>query len=244
VHKFVRTFLRHLAGKIELYRGDDLFLDKGIENQIHKVFENKVFLKSGAYLVIEPTEGLVVVDVNSGSFKKRLSPEESAFKVNMEAAVEVARQLRLRDLGGIIVIDFIDMEKEDHRRQVLNTLKTELSHDRAKYDILGISKFGLVEMTRERIHKTVHALSYQNCPYCQGRGKVKSPITMSMYATKELRRYLKTHRKNVVKLILNPEVATLVLADRKTLHLTEHKFRTKVELISNPALKLEDIEIV
>lgn len=243
VHKFVRAFLRHLAGRIVLYRGDDLFLDKGIENQIHKIFENKVFLKSGAYLVIEPTEGLVVVDVNSGSFKKRLSPEESAFKVNMEAAVEVARQLRLRDLGGIIVIDFIDMEKEAHRRQVLNVLKTELSHDRAKYDILGISKFGLVEMTRERIHKTVQALSYQNCPYCQGRGKVKSPITMSMYAIKELRRYLKTHRKNLVKLILHPEVAALVLADRKTLQLNERKFRTKIELISNPALKLEDIEI-
>ena len=156
------------------YRGDDLFIDKDIEKQINRIYESKVYLKSKAYLVIEPTEGRVVIDVNSGGFKKKFNQEETAFKVNCEAAVEVARQLVLRDLGGIIVIDFIDMEKENHRREVLSTLKKALSNDRAKYDILGISKFGVVEMTRERVHKTVQMLSYQLCPYCGGRGKVKS----------------------------------------------------------------------
>ena len=123
--------------------------------------------------MIEPTEGLVVIDVNSGGFKKRLQQEETAFKVNCEAAQEAAHQLRLRDLGGIIVIDFIDMYKEAHRREVLNMLKKSLSNDRAKYDILGISKFGVVEMTRERIHNTVQTLSFQDCPYCHGKGRVR-----------------------------------------------------------------------
>jgi Ribonuclease G/E len=193
--------------------------------------------------VIEPTEGLVVVDVNSGSFKKRLSPEESAFKVNMEAAREVARQLRLRDLGGIIVIDFIDMEKEAHRKEVLNALKQELGNDRAKYDVLGISKFGLVEMTRERIHKTVHALSYQDCPYCKGMGKVKSPLTMSVFALKELKRYLSTHQVPHVKMALNPAVSDLILQDKRSLHILERNFRTRIELAPEPAFHLEEIKI-
>lgn len=243
VLKFVRSFLRHLCGRIELYRGEDLFLNKNIQGQINKIFEKKIFLKSGAYIVIEPTEGLVVVDVNSGGFKKKLSPEESAFRVNREAAKEIAHQLRLRDLGGIIVIDFIDMEKEGHRKEILHTLKKELNLDRAKYDVLGISKFGLVEMTRERIHKTIHAVSYQDCPYCQGRGKIKSPLTMSIYALKELRRYLKSHRLRSVKLTLNPSVASFILQDRRVLHVLERKFRSKIELISNPALHIEDLKI-
>ncbi len=243
IHKFISSFLRHLKSRVEFYQGDDLFLEKGIQGKIHKIFENKIYLKSGAYIVIEPTEGLVVVDVNSGGFKKRLSPEESAFKVNIEAAREIARQLRLRDLGGIIVIDFIDMERDKHRWEIFNTLKKELSNDRAKYDVLGISKFGLVEMTRERIHRTVQALSYQDCPYCQGRGKVKSPLTISIYALKELKRYLKARRVRHAKLALNPTVASFILQDKNTLRTIEHQFHTTVELVSNPTFHLEQIKI-
>lgn len=165
IRRFMLTFLSYLTRKVELYKGDDLFTDKDIEKQINRINESHVYLKSKAYLVIEPTEGLVVIDVNSGGFKKNLGQEEAAFKVNCEAAHEVARQLILRDLGGIIVIDFIDMGKEGHRREILSILKKALSQDRAKYDIIGISKFGVVEMTRERIHKTVQMLSYQPCPY-------------------------------------------------------------------------------
>ncbi|MCU0652591.1 MAG: Rne/Rng family ribonuclease, partial [Candidatus Omnitrophica bacterium] len=172
--RFMKTFMNYLTRKVELYKGNDLFEEKDVERQINKIFESRIYFKSKAYIIIEPTEGLVVIDVNSGGFTRKFNQEETAFKVNCEAALEVARQLRLRDLGGIIVVDFIDMEKEGHRRELLNVLKKALSNDRAKYDILGISKFGLVEITRERIHNTVHALSYQNCPYCKGKGKVKS----------------------------------------------------------------------
>lgn len=243
IQRFMSVFLSYLRRKVELYRGDDLFGEKDIEKQINRILEATVYLKSGAYLIIEPTEGLVVIDVNSGSFKKKLEQEEAAFKVNCEAAVEIARQLILRDLGGIIVIDFIDMEKESHRREVLNILKKSLSNDRAKYDILGISKFGVVEMTRERIHKTVQMLSYQPCPYCKGRGKVKSPVTIAIYALKELQKALKAKPAKQVNLTLAPLVIEEILRDKENLRSLEHKFKTMISLISDPNCHIEAIKI-
>jgi ribonuclease G len=243
VQHFMKTFLRYLVRRVELYRGDNLFEEKDVEKQISRIYESTVYLKSKAYLVIEPTEGLVVVDVNSGGFKRNLGQEEAAFKVNCEAAVEVARQLILRDLGGIIVIDFIDMSKEHHRREVLNTLKRALSGDRAKYDILGISKFGVVEMTRERIHRTVQMLSFEPCPYCAGKGKVKSAVTIAIYALKELKRYLKGKTLKQVNLTLAPTVIDEILKDKQGLLDIERRFRVKVNLVSNPVQHVEEIKI-
>ena len=240
---FMKTFLGYLAKRVELYRGDNLFEAKDIERQINRIFESRVYLKSKAYIIIEPTEGLVVIDVNSGGFKKKMEQEETAFKVNCEAANEVARQLALRDLGGIIVIDFIDMEKESHRREVLNVLKKALSRDKAKYDILGISKFGVVEMTRERIHKSVQMLSYQPCPYCYGKGKVKSPATVAIYALKELKRFLKGKSLKQANLTLAPAVIDEILKDKDSLRAIEHRFKTKINLISNPASHIEEVKI-
>ncbi len=243
IQHFMRTFLSYLSKKVEFYRGDDLFGAKDVEKQINRIFESHVYMKSKAYLIIEPTEGLVVIDVNSGGFKKKVNQEEMAFKVNAEAAVEIARQLVLRDLGGIIVIDFIDMEREGHRRELLNILKNALAADRAKYDILGISKFGIVEMTRERIHKTVQMLSFHPCPYCKGKGKLRSPQTLGIFALKELKRYLKGKTLKQASVTLAPPVIDEILKDKEALRAIEHKYRIKVNLISNPAAHLEDIKI-
>lgn len=245
IMRFMKTFLNYLTPKVELYKGEDLFEDKGIEKQINRIFESTVYLKSKAYIIIEQTEGLVVIDVNSGGFKKNLKQEEAIFKINCEAAGEIAHQLKLRNLGGIIVIDFIDMEKEAHRREVLNVLKKALSQDKAKYDILGISKFGLVEMTRERIRNPVYNLSYETCPYCRGKGRVKSPLTMSIYALKELKKFLKGRKssKNEVSLTLAAAVVEVLLKNKETLKSIEHKFKTKINLISNPTLHIEEIKI-
>lgn len=175
----LRKFAENMAGremleKIHYHPGpQNIFDAKGITRELEKIYESKVYLKSGAYVVIEPTEGLIVVDVNSGRFKSKGSPEDAAFAVNMEAAPEIARQLRLRDLGGIIVIDFIDMNREDHKRKVLNALREELTKDHAKTEVNRISQLGLVEMTRARTGKTVESLKFHSCPYCDGRGKVK-----------------------------------------------------------------------
>jgi len=243
IQHFMHTFLRYLSRRVEFYKGDDLFGSKDVEKQINRIFESHVYLKSKAYLIIEPTEGLVVIDVNSGGFKKKVNQEDMAFKVNTEAAVEIARQLVLRDLGGIIVIDFIDMEKEGHRRELLNIFKNALSSDRAKYDILGISKFGIVEMTRERIHKTVQMLSFHPCPYCKGKGKLRSPQTLGIFALKELKRYLKGKSLKQVSLTLASPVIEEISKDKEALRAVEHRYRTKINLISDPSAHLEDIKI-
>ena len=243
IRRFMVTFLKHLVRKVELYRGDNLFEEKDVEKQINKIFESRVYMKSKAYLIIEPTEGLVVIDVNSGGFKKKIEQEEMAFKVNCEAAVEAARQLVLRDLGGIIVIDFIDMQREGHRREVLNILKRALNEDKAKYDILGISKFGLVEMTRERIHKTAQMLSYSPCPYCEGRSRVKSSLTMAVFTLKELRRFLKGKSLKQINVVLAPGVVDELLKEKDNLVDIERRFRTKINLVSNPACHIEQIKI-
>ena len=245
IQRFMRSFLSDMVHKVQLYHGDKpLFEQKDIEKQIIRTFDTKVYFKSKAYIIIEPTEGLVVVDVNSGGFKEKVNQEEAAYKVNCEAAQEVAHQLRLRDLGGIIVIDFIDMERESHRRGVLNVLKQALSEDKAKYDILGISKFGLVEMTRERIHNTVQTLAYKPCPYCSGKGKVKSPMTMSIEAMKEVTKFVKSKPGVVeVTLTVNPEVAEELLKDKESIRHAERLNRIKVNLCANAALRIEDYSI-
>lgn len=175
VRKFVQEVIgREMIKKVFCYRGKEpLFESKGIARELKKIYDTKVFSKTGAYIVIEPTEGLIVVDVNSGKFKTKADPGEAAFMVNMEVVPEIARQLRLRDLGGIIVIDFIDMVKEDHKRKILEALQRNLSRDYAKTEVNKISSLGLVEMTRARTGKTIESISFEKCPFCQGRGRVK-----------------------------------------------------------------------
>jgi len=176
IRKFVQTLIgREMVNKIELYQGSaSLFDSKNVSKELQSIYETDVHVKSGAYIVIEATEGITVVDVNSGKFKTRASPGDAAFMVNMEVVPEIARQLRLRDMGGIIVIDFIDMVKEDHKRKVLDRLTQELSRDRAKTEVSNrISHLGLVEMTRARTGKTVESISFGKCPFCDGRGRVK-----------------------------------------------------------------------
>ncbi len=178
-HVKIQKFVANLIGddhvkKIHCYKGQKtLFESKGVSKQLQKMYDTRVHLKGGAHIVIEQTEGLTVVDVNSGKFTMKGTPEEAAFAVNMAAAPEIARQLRLRDMGGIIVIDFIDMSREPHKRKVLECLRNALARDHAKTEVNRISSLGLVEMTRARTGKTLEALSFENCPYCNGRGKVR-----------------------------------------------------------------------
>lgn len=175
LRKFAETLIgKEAVEKIHYHAGPGgLFEAKNVAHELEKIYEPKAYLKSGAYLVIEPTEGLIVVDVNSGRYKSKGTPEDTAFSVNLEAAPEIARQLRLRDLGGIIVIDFIDMNREDHKRKVLHALREELAKDHAKTEVNRISQLGLVEMTRARTGKTIESLKFHSCPYCEGRGRVK-----------------------------------------------------------------------
>ena len=179
IYNFIRSFLPELRRRVEFYRSSTpLFESVGIEKQIDVVFDRKIELKSGGCIIIEPTEALVTIDVNTGHFigkgkTDKKNPETTAFITNREAAREVARQIRLKDVGGIIVIDFIDMKKSEHRRIVLNELKDGVSRDKAKIKILNFSAIGLVEMTRQRVRKGLEGSLYKKCPQCRGRGLVR-----------------------------------------------------------------------
>lgn len=246
IHKFVSAFLRPLVRKIIFYREQtSLFDKKGAEKEVEHIYGKKIYLDCGGHIVIEQTEGLIVVDVNSGGFsRKKIKQEDAAFQVNTQAAQEVARQLRLRDLSGIIVIDFIDMQRDSNRRKLLRTLKVALSEDKAKTDVVGISRLGLVEMTRERVHRSIESISYRDCPYCRGKGKVKSEVSMAGYALRYLRSHLADYKTRVVTVTFHPEVAKkLINENRKSIRNLERKFRKRINIVPQSGLHIEDIRI-
>ena len=206
----------NLANRLELYKlKHPLFESMGIEAEIEKLMRPKVWLKSGAYLIIEKTEAMVVVDVNSGRFIGKKLHEENSLKINLEAAREVARQLRLRDLSGLIVIDFIDMREEDNKRKVYYELRKELKKDRAKVAVSPISDFGLLEMTRQRIRLSLLDSMTETCPTCHGSGQIISKDTLITRVDHWLRRYKAKHRGLRLKLLLHPENAEYLKAQKK-----------------------------
>lgn len=185
--------------KIKLWKNESgLFENYKVEEELEKALRPKTPLPSGGCIVIQPTEALVAIDVNSGRFVGKKSLEETAFKTNLEAAEEIVRQLRLRNLGGIIVIDFIDMTDKNHREQILHKLQEHLKVDKAKTRILKISEFGLVEMTRKRTHKPLDKIYYYTCPCCEGKGKVTAPWRIVNSIFKQLRN-TSPYKKYLVK---------------------------------------------
>jgi ribonuclease G len=246
VYRFIRSYMGRLQNAVLFYKEKTpLFEKKGIEEEITKLYSNKVYLKSGAYIVIEATEGLTVIDVNSGKFHRRkIAQEEMAFAVNCESAREIARQLRLRDVGGIIVVDYIDMMEERHRRELINVFKSALVSDRAKTDILGLSKLGLIQMTRERTHRTLESISYTDCPYCHGKGKVKSSFSVAVHAMRELKNYLANNKTRKATIEVHPEVAQCLNNENfHALRNISRRFGTRVEVKANEALHIEKIVV-
>lgn len=246
IQHFLSAVAPHLRAKVELYEGDiPLYDRKMIEKEVEKIFERKVPLKCGGHIVIEPTEGLVAIDVNSGKFTEKKSLEETAFAVNMEAAREVARQIRLRDLGGIIVIDFIDMMQAGHRRKVFEALNDSLRRDKAKTDVSPLSEICLVEMTRQRMRRSVESMSFRECPYCQGKGLIKSVSTVSIQALRKVKKYLKETKKKQVELHVNPEVTSrLFNEDRQAIEAIEHIFHARIIVKADPLLHVEEIKLI
>ncbi|KPK40292.1 MAG: hypothetical protein AMJ78_07385 [Omnitrophica WOR_2 bacterium SM23_29] len=246
ISHFLSAVSPNLRSKVELYEGDiPLFDRKLIEREIEKIFERKVYLKSGGHVVIEPTEGLVAIDVNSGKFTEKKNLEETAFATNMEAAKEIARQIRLRDLGGIIVIDFIDMSQAGHRRKVFEVLLDALKRDKAKTDVSPLSELCLVEMTRQRMRRSLESVSFRECPYCEGKGLIRSVPTTSIQALRKVKKFLKESRKKQVELHVHPEVASrLFNEDRPAIESIERVFKGKVIVKADPLLHVEDIKVI
>ena len=197
--EFLQLVMPRYANRIRHYDGKEPIFHKfGLDKEIARINHRRVPLKGGGSLVIDQTEALVAIDVNSGSFRSEDNAEETAFQMNLIAATEIARQIRLRDLGGVIVNDFIDMRKESHRRQVERTLRDAIKRDRAKTKILRTSPFGLIEMTRQRVRPSLKRSVYQECPCCRGGGVVKSPESMSLDVFRSL--VLVSQHPNIAKI--------------------------------------------
>ncbi len=243
VTEFVKTVSPELEERIVMYEGKQpIFKAYGIEEEIKRLRSNKARLPSGGYLIIQEAESLCAIDVNSGKFTgKNNTQEEVVTMTNIEAANEVARQLRLRNIGGIIVIDFIDMKKEKNRKKVLEELRNATKNDKAKIKIWPITKLGLIEMTRERKRESLFSLLGDNCPTCHGLGLVLSKESIFINVCQELEQMKIEKHYGKIKIKLNPEVAQY-FNERKTR--LEEFFRKEIEIISVDSVDREDYNII
>ncbi len=245
IQRFLNLYLPGTNVDVTLYQDKiSLFEKYDIEKEIQRTFQKNVYLKSGGSIVIEQTEGLVAIDVNTGKFTGTRNLEETVFKNNMEACHEVARQLRLRDSGGIIIIDFIDMEHAEHRRTLMRTFKEAVSRDRAKTNILKMSELGLVEMTRQRVRPSLESAVYSTCHYCEGKGMVKSPVTMAIQTVKELRKALGHTHGRTINAYVHPQVSDRLLhTERKAIQQLERDAKSRISIFPDAGLHVEDVNI-
>jgi ribonuclease G len=224
--EFARTFMPDMTERIELYSGDRPIFDLyGVEDEIQKSLDRKVSLKSGGYLIFDQTEAMTTIDVNTGAYVGHRTLEETIFRTNLEAAVAIARQLRLRNLGGIIIVDFIDMEEEEHRRQVLQALEKSLLGDHAKNHISSVSPLGLVEMTRKRTRESLEHMLCVACPTCEGRGFVKTIETVCYEIFREILRQSRQFEFQELMVLAHQDVIERLL-DEESAALAELEVHT------------------
>jgi ribonuclease G len=243
---FVNTFTPKLKNKISLYRGElPLFEAYGIDVEISKALEKKVWLRSGGYIIIENTEALTVIDVNTGRFVGKSDLNDTIFKTNMEAAKEIAYQLRLRNIGGIIIIDFIDMEDELHRDELFNTFKDAVKKDKSRINILKLSEFGLVQMTRKRHSENLNQMMCEPCHYCAGEGVLKSRRTICYELFRKISR--NSHRSDgvAVTIRVNPRIADMLLKEEEsTVNQLEKDINKRLIVAPAKDLHIEKYEII
>ena len=236
----------HLKDRLRLYTRTDqsLFDFHGMEMEIDKALKRRVWLKSGGYIVIDQTEALTCIDVNTGKFVGTTNLADTVFKTNLEAAKEIARQLRLRDIGGIIIIDFIDMEVTDHRQKVIKTLEDELKRDRTRANVLGLTQLGLLEMTRKKSRQNLDEAMMRSCTYCDGRGKVLSEETMARRVRAEVRRILKQSSSEALLMEVHPSVAALLIgAGGSNLKELEAELGKIIYIRGNNEVHLEEMHL-
>src|SRR5438477_2724260 len=249
VQAFVEQAAPELKGRIELYGGEEPIFDEyGIEQALIRAQNRKVWLKSGRYITIQQTEALVAIDVNSGRYVGKkgagASLEDTITKINCEAAKEIVYQLRLRNIGGIIIIDFIDMDKGANREKVFKTLQEALAADRAKTNVLKISDIGLVEMTRKRVRESITRLTTEICPTCDGRGHVRSKTTMAYDIMRAVQRAAAKHREDQLVVSCHPEVAKLLQGpEREAMRLLMMKLNKSITVRPQPQYHLEQYDL-
>src|SRR3954470_17096949 len=245
VKKFISSFMPDFAGNIELYDGTDPIFDGfGIEIEIDRALERKVWLKSGGYLIVDEMEALTAVDVNTGRFVGKKSLEDTITKTNMEAAQEVAEQLRIRSIGGMIVVDFIDMDRPHNREKVTRVFNEHLRKDRSKAAVTRISELGLIEMTRKRTRESLLHTLTEPCTACEGKGYTKSRRTVSYELLRELRRQGDLVEGDTVLVEVHPDVAqVLASTDRAFLEDMEKRLQKRIVVKARGSFHIEDFEI-
>lgn len=246
IRSFVSKFNPKLKNRIELYQGDEPIFDAfGIEVEITRALGQKVWLKSGGYIIIEQTEALTAIDVNTGRFVGKRNVEDTILKTNLEAVKEIVYQLRLRNIGGIIILDFIDMQRQTNREKVFSALQEALKSDRARTKITKISALGLVEMTRKRTREDIRNILADPCPYCEGKGYLKSPNTVCYEIFREIRREIPDIKGKHLVVYAHPTVVnTLYDEERRSLENLEAKYKKRVTIKSVNDYHLEQFDII
>ena len=250
IQELMGRIARRVRGRIKHYDGAvPVFQHFNIEKQLADVFRRKVSLKSGGCIVFDETEALIAIDVNTGQHRGARSQEDAILEVNLEAVEEVSRQLRLRNVGGLVVLDLIDMKSKKNRNQVYHALKEALRKDKARTNVLPISSLGLLEMTRQRVDESVESSMYDNCPYCRGRGSVKSGLSMSVEIQRHIAEVMRRHARDYpdglpLRVIVNPSVLNRFREeDEDVLVNLENKFHGRLAFRGDPARHVEEFSI-
>lgn len=244
---YVRTFDPDLLSRIHFYDGQVPLFDRaGVADDMHRAFSRQVDLPSGGHIIIEQTEALVSVDVNTGKFAgKKKNPADTILKTNLDAAREIALQLRLRNIGGIIVIDFIDMESQKNRDRVLQELRSHLGRDRARTRTLQVSDLGLLEMTRQRVRPSLLQSLTEPCSACNGTGRVRAPATVVREIERSIRRAAAAGREKAILVCVHPKVVLEVLeSDPRFLRKLSRQTRVRVDLRDDPLMRRDDFRLL
>jgi len=243
---FINIYMPKQKHEVILYEKEEPIFDAyGIEMEIDKILGRKVWLKSGGYIVIDMSEALVAIDVNTGRYVGKRNLADTILKTNLEAAKEIAYQLRLRNIGGIIIIDFIDMEREGDREKVYQAFEEALKKDRQKTNIFKISELGLVEMTRKRTRENISRILSESCPYCEGAGLVKSKTTVCYDIFREIERTSSELGGHNILVEVNPEVAALLYEEERAgVEELERKLRKKMVIKGKPGFHQEQFNII
>ena len=250
VHNEVRQYLDSvdpsLIERVHLYQDPlPLFDAYEIENEIQEAFQRRVMLPSGGYIIIEPTEALVSIDVNTGRYTGKKDPEKTILRTNLDAAKEIARQLRLRDVGGIIVCDFIDMETKANRERVLQELRTHLSRDRARTKAFQVSELGLIEMTRQRVRPSLYHTQTETCPSCGGTGRIFTPETVVRRIERAIRRLSVDAKERQLLVRAHPEVALYLLEEEPVfLRRLEKEAGLQLNLRDDPLMQQDEFRLL
>jgi ribonuclease G len=245
IKNYLKDVSPELINRVRLY--DDvipLFDAYGIEDEVVKTFNSKVWLESGGYIIIEETEALISIDVNTGKYTGEKDPEETILKTNLDAAKEISRQLRLRSVGGIIVCDFIDMELEENRRKVLQKLRNCLRRDRVRTKAFEVSGLGLIEMTRQRTRPGLSHYMSQPCPTCKGDGRILSKETMARRVERAIQRIGAMEKEKALLISMHPSMALYLLEEEKNcLNQLEKRFKLDITIRDDPLAKVDDFKV-